>query len=225
MPEDFREQGYGPYVSHGTRRMRERYRSPDPSMFRTTIFLGHDPEYSAAGGDPIRQVQERLMCVEHNIETLRTRVTQVADLRDSLFRLYHHSIVARRNEVEEYASANTFRELMTRIQRLESMLVGNGGGTVGEAIRVCSRRIDQQQTLLDEMQNRLRVQDENVEDLMRTPKMSLAEKIELWTEDEEGVHYPMESGEILCLDHHHKPLNQKQHNKQCNDCMLHTTSV
>ena len=94
----------------------------------------HDPEYSAAGGDPIRQMQERLMRVEHNIETLRTRVTQVADLRDAQgIRRDHHSIVARLNEVEEYASANTFRELMTRIQRLESMLVGNGGGTVEDA--------------------------------------------------------------------------------------------
>ena len=50
---------------------------------------------------------------------------------------------------------------MTKIQRLESMLVSNGGGTVGEAIRVCTRRIDQQQASLDEVRNRMRTQDEN----------------------------------------------------------------
>ena len=48
-------------------------------------------------------------CVEHNIETLRTRVTQVADLRDAQgIRADHRTIVARLDEVEEYASANTF---------------------------------------------------------------------------------------------------------------------
>ena len=107
-------------------------------------------------------MQDRLMCMEHNIETLRTRLTQVADLRDAQgIRADHRTIVARLDEVEEYASANTFREFMTKIQRLESMLVSNGGGTVGEAIRVCTRRIDQQQASLDEVRNRMRTQDEN----------------------------------------------------------------
>ena len=136
------------------------------------------------------------MCVEHNIETLRTRVTQVADLRDAQgIRRDHHVIVARLNEVEEYASANTFRELMTRIQRLESMLCRKWW-------RYCWRShpcfvVD------EEISNRLcwmkcriayvyRIR--MLRDLMRTLKMSLAEKIELWTEDEEGVLYPMESG-------------------------------
>ena len=75
----------------------------------------------------MRQMQERLMCVEHNIETLRTRLTQVADLQDTQgIREDHRTIVARLDEVEEYASANTFREFMTKIQRLESMVVSNG---------------------------------------------------------------------------------------------------
>ena len=83
----------------------------------------------------------RLMCVEHNIETLRTRLTQVAELRDTQgIREDHRTIVARLDEVEEYASVNTFREFMTKIQRLEAMVVSNGGGTVEEAIRVCTRR-------------------------------------------------------------------------------------
>ena len=104
------------------------------------------------------------MCVEHNIETLRTRLTQVVDLRDTQgIRHDHRTIVARLDEVEEYASANTFREFMTKIQRLESMLVSNDGGTVGEAIRVCTRRIDQQQASLDDVRSRLRAQDGNGE--------------------------------------------------------------
>ena len=162
--EDSREQGYGPYASQGARRLRGRYHSPDPFLFNSTIFLEHDPEASASRDDPMRQMQERLMCMEHNIETLRTRLTQVADLRDAQgIREDHRTIVARLDEVEEYASANTFREFMTKIQRLESMLVSNGGGTVGEAIRVCTRRIDQQQALLDDVRNRMRTQDESWE--------------------------------------------------------------
>ena len=117
-----------------------------------------------ARDDPMGQLRSRLMCVEHNIETLRTRLTQVVDLRDTQgIRQDHRTIVARLDEVEEYASANTFREFMTKIQRLESMLVSNGGGTIGEAIRVCTRRIDQQQALLDDVRNHIRTQDGNWE--------------------------------------------------------------
>ena len=136
-------------------------------MFNDTIFLEHDVEASEARDDPIGQLRSRLMCVEHNIETLRTRLTQVVDLRDTQgIRQDHRTIVARLDEVEEYASANTFREFMTKIQRLESMLVGNGGGTVGEAIRVCTlstRRIDQQQASLDDVRTRTRAQEGNRE--------------------------------------------------------------
>ena len=132
-----------------------------PFLFNDTIFLEHDAAASEARDDPMGQLRSRLMCVEHNIETLRTRLTQVVDLRDTQgIRQDHRTIVARLDEVEEYASANTFREFMTKIQRLESMLVSNGGGTVGEAIRVCTRRIEQQQALLDEVRNRMRTQDE-----------------------------------------------------------------
>ena len=164
VSEDSREPGYGPYASQGTRRARGRCRSPDPFLFNDTIFLEHDAEASEARDDPMGQLRSRLMCVKHNIETVRTRLTPVVDLRDAQgIRQDHRTIVARLDEVEEYASANTFREFMTKIQRLESMLVNNGGGTVGEAIRVCTRRIDQQQASLDDVRNRMRAQDGNWE--------------------------------------------------------------
>ena len=52
-------------------------------MFRSTIWLEHDPEASArADEEPIEQLRDRVYTMEHNLETLRTRLTQVADLRD-----------------------------------------------------------------------------------------------------------------------------------------------
>ena len=114
--------------------------------------------------DPIGSLHSRLRCVEHNIETLRTRLTQVFDLRDTQgIRRDHRAIATRLDEVEEYASASTFREFMTKIQRLESMLLSDGGGTVGEAIRLCTRRIDQQQATLDDVRSRVRAQEANME--------------------------------------------------------------
>ena len=149
-PGGSRERDYGPY-SLNPRRSRGRYHAPDPYLFSDTIYMVHEPAPDAAQ-NPMRDMQERLRCVEHNIETLRTRVTQVADLRDTQgIRRDHDTIAARINEIEEYASAHTFRDFMRKIQRLETMLVENGGGTVGEAIRVCNRRIDQHQALLDEV--------------------------------------------------------------------------
>ena len=45
------------------------------------------------------KMQDRLMCMEHNIETLRTRLTQVVDLRDAQgIRADHRTIVARLDE-------------------------------------------------------------------------------------------------------------------------------
>ena len=148
-------QEYGPYAPQGARRARGRYDSPDPFLFSTTIFLEHEAD-DEEQNDPVLNLQRRLRCVEHNIETLRTRLTQVVDLRDTQgIRQDHRAIVARLDEVEEYASASTFREFMTKIHRLESMLVTNNGGTVGEAIRLCSRRIDQQQAILDDVRSRV----------------------------------------------------------------------
>ena len=95
---------------------------------------------------------------------LLRRLTQVVDLRDTQgIRRDHRAIAARLDEVEEYASASTFREFITKIQRLESMLLSDGGGTIGEAIRLCTRRIDQQQATLDDVRSRVRAQEANME--------------------------------------------------------------
>ena len=51
----------------------------------------------------------------------------------------HRVLVARLNEVEECASVHTLREFMSKILRLESMLSGEHGGVIGEAIRACNR--------------------------------------------------------------------------------------
>ena len=128
--ETSRGQGYGPYAPQGARRARGRYGSPDPFLFNTTIFLEHDADANEMRDDPMGNLQCRLRCAERNIETLRTRLTQVVDLRDTQgIRQDHRAIVARLDEVEEYASASTFREFMAKIQRLESMLLNDGGGT------------------------------------------------------------------------------------------------
>ena len=160
--ETSRGQDYGPYAPQGARRARRRYDSPDPVLFNTTIFIEHEAVANEMRDDPVGSLHSRLRCAEHNIETLRTR--QVADLRDSQgIRRDHRAIAARLDEVEEYASASTFREFITKIQRLESMLLTDGGGTVGEAIRLCTRRIDQQQATLDDVRSRVRAQEANME--------------------------------------------------------------
>ena len=162
--ETSRGHEYGPYAPQGARRARRRYDLPDPFMFNTTIFIEHEALANELQEDPIGSLHSRLRCVEHNIVTLRTRVTQVVDLRDTQgIRRDHRAIAARLDEVEEYASASTFREFMTKIQRLESMLLTDGGGTVGEAIRVCTRRIEQQQATLEDVRNRVQAQEANTE--------------------------------------------------------------
>ena len=49
-------------------------------MFHSTIWLEHDQEASArAHEEPIEQLRDRVYTMDHNLETLRTRLTQVAD--------------------------------------------------------------------------------------------------------------------------------------------------
>ena len=103
--ETTREQGYGPYAPQGAGRARGRYSSPDPFLFSTTIFLEHTESANEAQDDPVGHLRSRLMCVEHNIETLRTRLTQVVDLRDAQgIRQDHRAIVARHANGEIGAS-------------------------------------------------------------------------------------------------------------------------
>ena len=210
------EPRYGPYTTQGARHTRGRNRSPDPFLFTTSIFLEHEAAPNEAQDDPMGHLQSRLRCVEHNVETLRTRLTQVADLRDAQgIRRDHRSIVARLEEVEEYASANTFREFMVKIQRLESMLVTDGGGSIGEAIRVCTRRIDQQQALLDDVRSRLHTPDgqwewsENSENISgRDNRPSDRRRRRRRRRREEGVLNPKESFGIQCLESlRHQSLN------------------
>ena len=73
----------------------------------------------------MNQLRDRVYAMEHNLETLRTRLTQVADLRDAQgIREDHRAIAARLNEVEECASVHTLREFVSKIFRLEAMLSG-----------------------------------------------------------------------------------------------------
>ena len=74
----------GPYAPHRSGRYRGRLQSPDPFMFNSTIWMNHDQEASArAHADPIDQLRDRVYAMERNLETLRTRLTQVAHLRDA----------------------------------------------------------------------------------------------------------------------------------------------
>ena len=98
--------------------------------------------------------------MEHNLETLRTRLTQVADLRDAQgIREDHRALVARLTEVEERASVHTLREFMSKIHKLESMLSGEHGGVIGEAIRACNRRLDNHRATMDDFYARISMQD------------------------------------------------------------------
>ena len=89
------------YAPHRTERFRGRLRSPDPYLFSSTIWIRHDPEASARMHEnPVDCLRDRVVAMEHNLDTLRTRVTQVADLRDAQgIREDHRAIIARLNEV------------------------------------------------------------------------------------------------------------------------------
>ena len=98
-------------------------------MFNSTIWVRHDREASARTHDDPMDRVIACVCMEHNLETLRTRVTQVADLRDAQgIREDHRAIIARINEVEECATVHTLRELMSKIRRLEAMFNRGGWG-------------------------------------------------------------------------------------------------
>ena len=136
-------ENHGPYAPQRSRRYRGRTVSPDPFMFHTTIWLEHDPGASArAHNERIEQLRARVRTMEANLETLRTRLAQVADL-----------------QIEECASVHTLREFMTKILRLESMVCGEQGRIVGEAIRACNTRLDNHKATMDDFYARIRIQD------------------------------------------------------------------
>ena len=72
------------YAPQRSGRYRGRVQSPDPYMFNSTIWVRHDHEESARMyEDPMDRLRDRAFAMEHNLETLRTRLAQVADLRDA----------------------------------------------------------------------------------------------------------------------------------------------
>ena len=77
--ESLREFG-GPYAPRRSTRYRGRPVSPDPLMFHTTIWLEHDREASGRE-ESIAQIRAQMSTMQANLETLRTRVGQIADLR------------------------------------------------------------------------------------------------------------------------------------------------
>ena len=61
----------GPYAPQRSGRYRGRLQSPDPSMFRSTIWVSHDP---------VDQLRDRVCAMEHNLETLRTRLLRLESM-------------------------------------------------------------------------------------------------------------------------------------------------
>ena len=115
--------------------------------------------------------------MEHNLETLRTRLTQVADLRDAQgIREDHRALVTRLTEVEECASVHALREFMSKILRLESMK-RSGCPLLGLTIA------------------------------MPIPKINLAWKIDHLEGVGSEVRHHSADFRGQCLDHHHQHKN------------------
>ena len=140
------------YAPQRSGRYQGRVQSPDPYLFNSTIWVRHDQKESARMyEDPMDRLRDRMFAMEHNLETLRTHLTQVADLRDAQgIRADHRAIIARLNEVEECATVHTIREFMYKICRLEAMFTGENGGEIVGAIRACNRRLDSHRDTMDD---------------------------------------------------------------------------
>ena len=68
------------YAAQRSGRFRGRLRSPDPYTFNSTRWIRRDAEASACvHEDPVGCLHDRMMAMEHNLDTLRTRLTQVAE--------------------------------------------------------------------------------------------------------------------------------------------------
>ena len=149
------------YAPQRSGRYQGRMMSPDPYMFNSPIWVRHDDEESVRMyEDPMDRLRDRVFAMEHNLETLRTRLTHVADLRDAQgIREDHRAITARLNEVEECATVHTLREFMSKIRRLEAMFTGEDEGAIVEAIRACNRRLDSHRDTMDDFHARISTQD------------------------------------------------------------------
>ena len=132
--------------------------SPDPFMFHTTIWMEHDHEASAsAHEEPVEQLRDIMRAMQANLETVRTRVSQIADLRDAQgLREGQRALTARLTEMEECTSVRTLRGFMSRIPRIEALVSGNHGGIIGEAIRACNMRLDNHKATMDDFYARIR---------------------------------------------------------------------
>ena len=141
----------GPYAPRRSTRSRGRAVSPDPLMFHHTIWLEHDRE-AVAHEETVTQIRHELSTMQANLETLRTCLSQVAvaDLRDAQgLREGQRMLTTRIAEVEDYISVQNLREFVCRIMRLEAQVGWNHGGVLGEAIRSCHLRLDNQTAAID----------------------------------------------------------------------------
>ena len=115
----------GPYAPRRSTRSRGRAISPDQFTFRQTIWLERDRK-AVAHEEPVMQIREELSTTQANLETLRTRIGQVADLHDAQgLREGQRMLTTRIAEVEECISMQNLREFMHRIMRLEAQVGGN----------------------------------------------------------------------------------------------------
>ena len=109
----------GLYAPRRSTRSRSRVISPDPLMFHDTIWLERDQEANARE-EPVTQIRAQLLTMQANLETLRTSLDQVADLRDAQgLREGQRTLTTRIAEVEGCISVQNLREFMRRIMRLE----------------------------------------------------------------------------------------------------------
>ena len=103
-----------PYAPRRSTRHRGRPMSPGPLMFHTIVWMEHDQEASAHE-EPIVQTRRQVSTMQANLETLRTRVGQIAYLRAAQgLREGQRTLTARFTEVEECTSVQTLREFMHR---------------------------------------------------------------------------------------------------------------
>ena len=110
----------GSYAPRRSTRHRGRPMSPDPLMFHNTIWLEHDREANAHE-EPDTQIRAQLFTMQANLETLRTCLDQVADLRDAQgLREGQRTLTTRIAEVEDCISDITLTREPIRMESSSS---------------------------------------------------------------------------------------------------------